>query len=129
KDQIDNEVDMLGATLNTTNDGVYASGLKKNLGPLLDVVADVVTDATFPAQEFERVRVRYRSSVRQRRDDPDAIATVVGRSVTFGRTHPYGEVITDATLDKIQHAHLLAYYQRFIRPDKGYLVFVGDITD
>ncbi len=129
KDSIDTAVDMLGAMLSTTNDGVYASGLKKNLGPLLDVVADVVINPVFPAQEFERARVRYRSAVQQRRDDPDAIATVVGRSVTFGRTHPYGEVITDATLDNITHAHLQAYYRRFIRPDKGYLVFVGDITD
>lgn len=128
KAAIDEEVDRLGAGLHTTSDGVYASGLKKNLPALLDVVADVVTAPSFPEDEFRKTLVRYRSATQQRRDDPDAIAETVGRAATFGLYHPYGEVMTDATLDQVTVDAVRAYYHRFFRPEKGYVVFVGDIT-
>jgi zinc protease len=129
KNDIDGTVDRLGADLNTTNDGVYATGLKKNLPELLEVMADVVSAPTFPDAEFYKARQRTLSGVQQRKEDPDAIATVIGRMVTFGGTHPYGEVTTETSLGQIEPGHLRAYYRRFIKPDKGYLVFVGDITD
>ncbi len=128
KSAIDEEVDQLGAQFFTTPDGVYASGLKRHLPDLMDIVTDVTTNSTFPEKELERLRTRYRSSVMQRKDDPDAIAEAVGRSVTFSKTHPYGEVITEKSIDNISRENLFAYYQRFFRPEAGYLVFVGDIT-
>lgn len=129
KTQIDQEIDQLGATLATTNDGLYASCLKKNLNGLLPVVKDVVTGPVFPEQEFNKVVTRTRSGLQQRREDPDAIAEVVGRAVTFGRVHPYGEVTTEATLSNVALKHIKGYYELFFRPEKGYLVFVGDITE
>jgi len=128
KASIDEEIDRLGASLFASSDGVYASGLKKNLPALLDIVEDVVLRPSFPQDEFEKVKTRYRSSVMQRRDDADAIAEAVGRSVTFSRAHPYGEVMTEKTLDQVGVKHIQSYYHRYFRPEKGYLVFVGDIT-
>ena len=129
KAQIDEEIDRAGAHLYTTNDGMYAGGLKKNLPQIMDVLEDVARNATFPETELERVRTRMISSVKQRQDDPDAIAEAVGRSVTFGKTHPYGEITTEATLANIKREQVVAYYKRFFRPEKGYLVFIGDITE
>ncbi len=128
KNQIDEQIDQVGAQFFTNSDGAYASGLKRHLPTILDIVSDVMTNATFPEKELERVRTRYISSVKQRKDDADAIAEAVGRSVTFGRTHPYGEVPTERTLANVSASDLKAYYKRFFRPEKGYLVFVGDIT-
>lgn len=128
KAQIDENVDRLGATLATTSDGLYASGLKKNLPELMELVEDVSTRPTFPEREFESARTRTRSGIQQRKDDPDAIAEVVGRAVTYGRLHPYGEVTTEASLGNIAVKHIKGYYDYFFRPEKGYLVFVGDIT-
>ncbi len=128
KNQIDEQIDQVGAQFFTNSDGAYASGLKRHLPAILDIVSDVMTNATFPEKELERVRTRYISSVKQRKDDADAIAEAVGRSVTFGRTHPYGEVPTEKTLANVSASDLKAYYKRFFRPEKGYLVFVGDIT-
>lgn len=129
KVSIDEAVDGLGASLHATSDGVYANGLKKHLPKLLSIVGDVVKVPTFPEQELEKVRKRYASSIEQRKDDPDAIAEVVGRSVTFGRTHPYGEVMTEKTLRAIGRKEVAAYHAKFFRPETGYLVFVGDITE
>lgn len=129
KAQIDEEVDRLGASLSATNDGLYASCLKKNLNALLVLFEDVAQHPSFPPAEFEKVKTRFASSIMQRQDDADAIAEAVGRSITFSRAHPYGEVMTDKSLKNIGVKDVQGYYRHFFRPEKGYLVFVGDITE
>ncbi len=129
KAEIDRAVDAIGATLQPSSTGLYANALKKNLGPLMDLVQDVLMNPTFPKEELEILRKRYISGVQQRHEDPDGTAETVGHSVTFGITHPYGEVTTEASLRKINREIVAAYHQHYFRPENGYLVFVGDITE
>jgi len=128
KVELDEAVDRLGANFSTSNDGVFIGGLRKHVETMLDIASDVTMGATFPDAEFEKTRTRYLSSIQQRKSDPDAIAEAVGRSATFGRTHPYGEVTTEVSLKVISPGDVRAYYDHFFRPDQAYLVFVGDIT-
>jgi len=128
KQKLDEQVDALGASLSTFNDGLYASSLKKNFPAIFELVQEVVKFATFPDDEFQKARTRMQSSVHTRADDPDQIADVVARSLIYGKGHPYGEVVTEASLGRIERSNVIAYYQRFFRPEKGYIVFVGDIT-
>ncbi len=129
KATIDATVDGMGAALFGNSDGVYASGLKKHLPALMDLVSEIVISPTFPEAELEKARKRAISDVQQRQEDPGAIADAVGRVVTFGRQHPYGEVTTEKTLRKVDRSVLEGYHRAFFRPEKGYLVFVGDITE
>jgi predicted Zn-dependent peptidase len=126
---IDETVDGMGASLFSSNDGLYANALKKHLPALMDLMTDVAISPTFPEDELAKARTRAISDVQQRQEDASAIAEVVGRVVTFGRTHPYGEATTDKTLRKIGRESLVGYHKKFFRPEKGYLVFVGDITE
>lgn len=128
KAQLDEAVDALGAHLGTGHDGVYINGLSKHLESLLEIASDVTLAASFPDAEVEKLRTRMLSTVQQRRSDPDSIAEAVGRSATFGRVHPYGEVTKETTLKGIKTEDVRAYYEYFFRPEKGYLIFVGDIT-
>jgi predicted Zn-dependent peptidase len=129
KEQIDETVDRLGAQLSGSTDGVFASSLKKNFPELLRLVYEVIAAPGFPVAEFEKARTRYLSNIKSRTDDPDQISEVVGRALTYGKRHPYGEVATEASLAKIKRDHLVAYYAHFFQPTKGYIVFVGDITE
>ncbi len=129
KQQIDEVVDQLGAQLSGTSDGIFASCLKKNFPTLMQLVSEVVISPTFPAEEFEKARTRMLSGIASRADDPDQIAEVVGRVLTYGKGHPYGEVTTEASLAKVKREQLVGYYEQFFRPDIGYIVFVGDITE
>lgn len=128
KEQIDELVDGLGAKLNGTNDGLYASSLKKNFTQVMDLLYEVVSSANFPREEFEKARTRLLSQVQARTDDPDQIAEVVGHALTFGKVHPYGEVTTEATLAEADRDDVFQYYRYFFQPERGYLVLVGDIT-
>ncbi|MBP6389412.1 MAG: insulinase family protein [Flavobacteriales bacterium] len=129
KEEIDEAVDRLGADLSGASDGIYASCLKKNFSTLFGLVQDVTLDAKFPDDEFEKARKRTLSNIQGRKDDPDAIAELVGRVLTFNKGYPYGEVATEKSVNAIESKHLRAYYQRFFQPSKGFIVFVGDITE
>lgn len=129
KADIDQTVDAIGANLYSGTDGLFASVLKKNLATLMPVIRDVVVEPTFPEKEMESALMRANSNVQQRKEDPEAISEAVGRTVLFGRSHPYGEIPTLRTLGKIEPAMLKAYHKHFFRPENGYLVFVGDITE
>jgi zinc protease len=128
KAEVDELVDRAGATLQTSERGLYLSGLKKNIVPLMGLVADVVQRPAFDAGEFEKARTRLRSAVQQRRDDPEALADAVGRATIFGLRHPYGEIITERSVEAITVQAVRNYHKHFFTPSRGYLVFVGDIT-
>lgn len=128
KEEFDERVDRIGAHFSGSTDGIYASSLKKNMRELMNLVYEVVVTPAFPATEFENARKRYLSGLKSRVDDPSQIATEVGRALTYGKRHPYGEVATEASVAKIKREHIVTYYQRFFQPENGYLVFVGDIT-
>ncbi|MCB0795232.1 MAG: insulinase family protein [Flavobacteriales bacterium] len=129
KQQIDEQVDSLGAELFSSPDGVYASCLTRNLPALAEIVADVVLRPTFPEEEFEKARTRALSAVQSRKEDPDGIAREVANVLTYTKGHPYGDVVTETSLEKVMRKHVEGYYKRFFQPKDGYLVFVGDITE
>ncbi len=129
KAAIDDAIDAMGATFQTSSEGVYAACLKEHVSGLLALVREVVISPTFPEDEFKQAQQRLASAVKQRDSDPEAIAETVTRAAIFGKAHPYGEVVTDAALGRLEAADARAWHARFYRPETGYLVFVGDITE
>lgn len=129
KEQIDETVDGLGAQLSGTGNGIYASSLKKNFDQVLGLASEVVENANYPTEEFDKAKTRALSGIQARGDDPDQIADVVGQALTFGKSFPYGEVSTTATMDKVTRDQVYAYYRYFFQPKNGYLVLVGDINE
>jgi len=129
KQEIDERIDRLGAQLATGPEGVYASVLRKHLDALLPIYTELVREPAFPELEFQSARKRMVSEVKQRKDDPSAIAEAVGRVATFGKSHPYGELATEKSLANLRREQPAAYHAKFFRPENGYLVFVGDISE
>lgn len=127
KAEIDEMVDRSGASITASNDGLYASTLKKNLDNVLSLIEEVVQAPLFPDAEFAKAINRHRSAIQQRQDDPEEIAESVGKAAVFGTEHPYGEITTLQTLSKIDVGTIRAFHAHYFRPENGYLVFVGDI--
>ena len=49
-------------------------------------------------------------------------------AVNYGELHPYGEVMTEESLEAIAQEDLQAYHRKYFRPNVAYLIAIGDIT-
>ncbi|MCB0744011.1 MAG: insulinase family protein, partial [Ignavibacteriae bacterium] len=56
------------------------------------------------------------------------IASNLRKVLTFGADHPYGEVMTEKTVDSINLDLTKKYYKENFRPNIAMLAFVGDIN-
>ncbi len=128
KSQIDETVDFMGASINSSESGVSGSCLSRYSDQLLEVMADVLLNPTFPAEEFDKVKKQSISALAQDKDDPNAIAENVARAVNNGKNHPYGEVVSEKTLEKITVEKCKEYYQTYFKPNISYLIITGDIS-
>lgn len=128
KEQLDEAVDFIGATLNTSPTGVYGLSLTKHTPKLLSLMADVIMNPSFPQAELDKLKKQTKSGLAAQKDNPNAIISKVSDVVMFGKNHPYGEQTTEATVDRITVADCQNYYNTYFRPNIGYLAVVGDIT-
>ncbi len=128
KSQIDEAVDFMGASLNTSASGVSGSCLSRYKDKLLEVMSDVLLNPTFPTEEFEKVKKQTASGLESQKDDPNAIAGIVGPVIRNGKSHPYGEVMTEKSLEKITVEKCREFYTQHFKPNIAYLIVTGDIT-
>ncbi|AHM62534.1 peptidase M16 domain-containing protein [Flammeovirgaceae bacterium 311] len=128
KDQLDEEVDFIGAGLSTSSTGVYGSALSRHKDKLMALMADVVLNPSFPQEEFDKLVKQNKSGLAAQKDDPQYIASSVQGMLLYGADHPYGELATEATFDNIKIEDVKQYYQIYFKPNTAYLAIVGDIT-
>ncbi|HEX9958894.1 MAG TPA: pitrilysin family protein [Fibrella sp.] len=128
KEQLDEEIDFIGADLNTSPTNVSGRSLSKNAGKLFELMSDVVLNPVFPQAELDKLKKQTKSALASQKDNPNAIATKVANVVMFGKNHPYGEQQTEESVDKVTIADVQSYYNTYFRPNIGYLAVVGDIT-
>jgi predicted Zn-dependent peptidase len=93
----------------------------------LDIMTDVLKNVNFPESEFERIKKLMNSQLINTKSDPDGMASNVEFKVNFPN-HPFGDVMTENTLNAISRDDVIEYYKTYFTPDNCFLVIVGDIT-
>ena len=105
-----------------------SAGLTEFSGELLELVADLARNASFPAEEFERERRQMLEGLRIERTTPSFLASERLRRVLFG-AHPYAVVSpTEAQVEAYQRDQLLEFYRTHYEPAEALLVLVGDFS-
>jgi len=128
KDQFDEQVDFIGADLSFTSTGFSASSLKKHLPTLVALTADALLHPDFKQEELDKVKKQLQAGLAQAKDNPDAIAGRTRGLLLYGKEHPYGELMTEETVNKITLQDIQQYYNTYYKPNIGYLAVVGDVT-
>jgi zinc protease len=133
-DQIANEMQLLGVTfspgitISGESGRVYFTTMKDKLSPVLDIVADLVENATFPQAALESYRARRLQALTQDRDRTDRISAVVFPKAVYGTGHPYGRSTTEATAKAITRDDLVSFHKTYFQPGHAIITVVGDIT-
>ncbi|MCC5656736.1 insulinase family protein [Nostoc sp. XA010] len=119
-----------GADLNfgTSREGVSVSGegLSANLPILIQTLADVLENATFPADQLELSRQRALISLKVQLDDPRGLGRQVFQQAIYPENHPFHSFPTAESLKSITRDDLLGFYQTHYRPDSTTIALVGD---
>jgi zinc protease len=92
------------------------------------IFADRVMQPTIDPADVNLVKTQFISAVRQRRDDPDALAEFLADSIAFSG-HPYGTPVvgTEASIMSIDASALRDYHSSQFVKSRMLLVVVGDI--
>jgi len=128
KAEIDEAIDFIGASMNTSGGGVFASSLKKHSGKLLEIMTDVLYNPSFPEEEFKKMKTQTLSGLANVKTNPDAMAGNVASVLNYGKDHPYGEVQNESHVKNMTLEKCKSYYDDYFKPNNAYLVIVGDIT-
>src|SRR4029453_12810142 len=115
--QIADDVARLGASLGTSSSmdatTVSARSLAKNFPAMVDILADVTLNPSFPAEEIERQRASRLASLVQQRDNPAQVAAQVTAAALYGAKHPYGysEIGTEASVKSLTRDEMVAFWK------------------
>ena len=131
--EIAERVDALGARLSvgTVHDAAWLRlvVVTANVGPALDLLADLVVRASFPPAEVERVRAERAVDLQQERDDPSIVAGRAFAAELYGSDHPYGRSRrgTPETVAALDREAFRAFHVRAWRPGGATLIAAGDL--
>lgn len=94
----------------------------------LDVLADMMMNATFPVDEWEREREVVFREVAMGRDDPDRVLSKLIFDTAY-QVHPFQHPVIghDDVLQTMTRDELIAYYRERYVPQNMFTVVVGDI--
>jgi len=128
--QIEEELRRLGADLGTgagaDSSSISFGGLVEFATPLLDLVADLARNASFPATELERERRQQIEALRIERATPGFLAGERLRKVLFG-AHPYAVISpSEEQVAAYTREALERYYRAHYAPENALLVAAGD---
>jgi predicted Zn-dependent peptidase len=91
-------------------------------------MSDVLLNPSFETEEFEKLKSQMTSGLKANADDPDAIAGNLRGATLYGLEHPYGEVMTESTVEAVTLEDCKNYFSSYFRPNIAYMVVIGDIT-
>ncbi|BAX80961.1 M16 family metallopeptidase [Labilibaculum antarcticum] len=126
--QISEEIDFIGAKLGARSDGVEAGGLSRYKEQILELMADVTLHPTFPQDEFDKIVKQTLSGLEANKTDPKSTSRNVRNKVVYGENHPYGEVLTETSVNNVTVEDCKKYHATYFKPNVALMAIVGDIT-
>jgi zinc protease len=129
--EIADEVARMGASLSAGANSDYtivaASALSHFNDPVLDLIAEVTLEPSFPENEVELAKQNTKESLRQQRAQPSFLATEMVSRVMFG-DHPYAVVApTPESIDRSTRDEFVKFHRAKLVPNNGVFIVVGNV--
>ncbi|AQS94732.1 peptidase M16 [Polaribacter sp. BM10] len=128
KDDFNEKVDFLGASVSYYSTGASARSLKKYFPEVLGLMADGVKNSTFSQEEFDKEKEVTLENLKSTEKNVPAIAGRVQNILVYGKNHPYGEFTSKETVNAITLQDVKNNYNTYYKPNNAYLIIVGDIN-
>lgn len=133
KTKIEEELDFIGASLNTyankESAGLSSKFASKDLEKVLPILKEVLVDPMFDQEEFEKERKRVLSSLDQAKLSPRNVINAYWDKFIFG-DHVYANPVSGspATVGKFSIEDLKDFYKSNYAPQGAAIAIVGDFN-
>jgi len=123
------EIEHYGMSLNTAPGSIQVTMLRQDMQKGLQLLREILTNASCDEQAIERVRQRLLSDVARFWDTPTQFSSQLLRQAVY-REHPYHKSVlgTEETLQRITQKDIRSAYAHYVVPDQAYISIVGNIT-
>ena len=128
KDDFNEEIDFLGASISFGFNGGFASSLTKYNKRIMELLADATMNSLLTEEEFIKEKERLLEGIKSEEKNVDATAGIAGSALTYGTHHPYGEFESESSINKVNFDDIQSYYANYFNPAEAYLVILGDIN-
>ena len=127
KDEFNEEVEFLGASVSVTFSGGSANTLTKNNSRVLELWSDAIINPLLTEEEFDKEKAKLLESLKADINNIDAISSRVSSALSYGKNHPYGEFTTEQTIENVTFEDVIEYHKKYNIPNNAYIVVVGDV--
>ncbi|HEX5875004.1 MAG TPA: pitrilysin family protein [Pyrinomonadaceae bacterium] len=129
--EIAEEIARMGASLSAGANSDYtivgASALAQFNDPVMDLLAEVALEPSFPENEVALAKQNTKESLRQQRAQPSFLASEMVARVMFG-DHPYSVVApTPESIDRASRDEFVRFHRLKIVPNNAVFIVVGDV--
>jgi len=132
--QISETLDFIGASLDTgcADDlaTISLTILKKDLGVGLQLLAEILTGASFPPAEIDRQKQAIIASIKAKEEDPGALAGDAFAAALLPGS-AYGRPVegTEASVKRLDRQRVQEFFKRYYRPNRTIMSVVGDVSE
>jgi zinc protease len=131
-EQIDFRIDALGAEMavdtSHSNVAIHAQVIARNLDAFVDLLSRLLSTATFPEEELERLKRESVAEIVEARDNDRVVAQKAMQRTLF-EGHPYGLSSggTTQSVQAITAEDVRAFYRRFVVRKNIVIGIAGDV--
>ncbi|MDB9712239.1 insulinase family protein [Flavobacteriaceae bacterium] len=128
KDVFNDEIDYLGANVSIGFRSSFASSLTKHNDRILELMADAIINPLLTIEEFDKTKEQLIEGFKADEKSIDAISGRVGNALSYGKSHVYGEFVSEETLKNISYEDVIEFHKKYTYPNSAYIVVIGDIN-
>lgn len=127
-------LEMLGSTIDTGADWdsaiVQLTALASRVEDGFSVLAEVLSEPSFPEHELERLRAERLSDLAQLRAEPRGLADVYFSRLLYAPESRFARLAggDEASVMRVTRERTAAYHSSYFRPNATALMIAGDIT-
>ena len=130
--EIADEIARMGASLSAGANSDYtivaASALTQFNDPVMDLLAEVTLEPSFPENEVALAKQNTKESLRQQRAQPSFLASEMVSRVMFG-DHPYSVVApTPESIDRASRDEFVSFHRSRLVPNNAVFIVVGNVN-
>ena len=127
KDDFNEEVDYMGASISFGSESAYATSLAEYFPRIMELMSDAIKNPLWAEDEFQKEKNRLIEGLKSQEKNVSNVGNRMRSALLYGKDHPKGEFTTQEKVEKLTLFDVKNYYEEFFNPKNAYLAIVGDV--